>query len=422
MWPQARRYYTGSDISRMTTIEDLRHAAHRRLPNFIAEYLEGGAENEVTLRRNRDVFSERTFVPKMLTGVADIDTSTTLFGRSLPFPVVVAPTGLNGLLTDQGDLHLAAAASSCGITFSQSMVSMAMIEAVAKRLGPSSSPTANMSSNTSSNTSSSASANAFSDTAATSPHWMQLYVLRDREFTLHILARARDVHCEALVVTVDGPVYGNREWDKRNYIEPTVLDWASKLDVLMHPRWLCDVWRSGHGPRFVNVEHYTGGKMSHAETAKWLHREMDASLNWQDIAWLRQHWHGKLIVKGVMSVEDVARAIDAGADGVVLSNHGGRQQDLVASPMSVLPAAAAFAAGRVAILLDSGIRRGSDIVQAVAMGADAVMVGRAVLYGLAAGREAGARRALHILKEEFSRTMALLGRTSVSALDETLFA
>jgi len=377
----------------MTTIEDLRHAAHRRLPGFIAEYLEGGAENEITLRRNREVFAEHTFVPKMLSGVQSIDTSTTLFGRSIPFPVVVAPTGLNGLLTDQGDLHLASAASSCGVTFSQSMVSMAMIEAVSQRMHLSSSGT---------------------------PHWMQLYVLRDRDFTLHILQRALNANCEALLVTVDGPVYGNREWDKRNYIEPTVLDLANKLDVLMHPRWLCDVWRSGRGPRFVNVEHYTGGKMSHAETAKWLHREMDASLNWQDIAWLRQHWAGKLIVKGVMSVDDVARAIDVGADGVVLSNHGGRQQDLVASPMTVLPAVAAFAAGRVTVLLDSGIRRGSDIVQAVAMGADAVMVGRAVLYGLAAGREAGAARALQILKEEFTRTMALLGRTSVSELDTTL--
>jgi len=374
----------------MRTIEDLRHAAHRRLPGFIAEYLEGGAEDEITLRRNRDVFKERSLVPKMLTGVESIDTSTTLFGKSIPFPVVVAPTGLNGLLTDQGDLHLASAAASCGVTFSQSMVSMAMIEAVSARL--------------------------------TTPHWMQLYVLRDRDFTLHILQRASSANCEALVVTVDGPVYGNREWDKRNYIEPTVLDFRNKLDILMHPRWLSDVWRSGRGPRFVNVEHYTGGKMSHAETAKWLHREMDASLNWQDIVWLRQHWRGKLIVKGVMSVDDVARAIDAGADGVVLSNHGGRQQDLVASPMTVLPAVAAFAAGRVAVLLDSGIRRGSDIVQAVAMGADAVMVGRAALYGLAAGREAGAVRALQILREEFTRTMALLGRTSVGELNSALFA
>jgi (S)-mandelate dehydrogenase len=386
----------------MATIEDLRRAAHRKLPSFVAEYLEGGAENEITLHRNRDVFSKHTLVPRMLTDVASIDTSTTLFGKPIPFPVVVAPTGLNGLLTHEGDLHLASAASSCGVTFSQSMVSMQMIEDVSKRLA--------------------ATLNTPSATPARTPHWMQLYVLRDRAFTLHILDRARNAKCEALVVTVDGPVYGNREWDKRNYIEPTILNWSSKRDVLMHLRWLCDVWRSGHGPRFVNVEHYTGAKMSHAETAKWLHREMDASLNWQDIVWLRQHWAGKLIVKGLMSVEDVARAIDVGADAVVLSNHGGRQQDLVASPMTVLPAAADFAAGRVAILLDSGIRRGSDIVQAVAMGADAVMVGRAVLYGLAAGREGGARRALHILKEEFSRTMALLGRRSVSELDRTLFA
>jgi (S)-mandelate dehydrogenase len=389
MWPNSRRYYTGPSLSRTATIEDLRMAMRRRLPSFVAEYLEGGAENEVTLARNRAVFDEARFAPRMLTDISHIDTSTTLFGQKIPFPVVVAPTGLNGLITHLGDLQLAAAASNAGIPFSQSMVSMALIESVAPTLQ--------------------------------SPHWMQLYLLRDRQFTLQLLERATAARCQALIVTVDGSLFGNREWDRRNYIEPTILDWRNRMDVLAHPRWLLDIWRDGRGPRFVNVEHYTGNKMAHADTARWLHREMDASLNWNDIAWLRSIWSGKLILKGLMTVDDIARAIDIGADAVVLSNHGGRQLDLVDSPMRVLPAVAAFAKGRIAILLDSGIRRGSDIVQALALGADAVLVGRAVLYGLAASRQAGAERALAILKEEMVRTMGLLGRVSVPELDTSLF-
>lgn len=374
----------------MTTIGDLRHAAHRRLPGFIAEYLEGGAEGEVTLRRNQEAFTRHALVPRMLVDVHAPDLSTTLFGQRLPLPLVVGPTGLNGLLRDQGDLQLASAASRAGLPFAQSMVSMASIEAVAARLA--------------------------------TPHWMQLYVLRNRDFALHLIERALAAGCAALVLTVDGPVYGNREWDKRNYARPAVLDWPNRFDVLAHPAWLLDIWRRGRAPRFVNVESFLGTAMSAAQTADWLRAEMDASLSWRDVEWLRQHWPRKLIIKGILSLEDVQRSIDAGADGVVLSNHGGRQLDLVSAPLDVLPAAAALARGRIALLLDSGIRRGSDIAQAIALGADAVLVGRAALYGLAAGGEAGAARALAILAEEFARTVALLGRTSLADLDASIFA
>lgn len=390
MWPRSRRLYRGNQLARAVTIDDLRLTAHGRLPGFIAEYLEGGAENEVTLRRNREVFSQRTFVPRALVDVHRIDVSASVFGRRLPLPIIVAPTGLNGLLTDQGDVHLARAASRAGIPFAQSMVSMASIETVASQL----------------------------DT----PHWMQLYVLRNRDFALHLMDRARAANCEALVLTVDGPVYGNREWDKRNYTRPAVIDWRSRLDALAHPHWLADIWRNGRGPHFVNVEAFTGTSMSAAHTAEWLRTEMDASLDWSDVAWLRERWHGKLIIKGLLAIDDVARAIDAGADGVVLSNHGGRQLDLVASPMSVLPEAVRLANGRIAVLLDSGIRRGSDIVQALAMGADALLVGRPLLYGLAAGGERGVSRALAILTEELTRTMALLGRVSLDELTPDIFA
>jgi (S)-mandelate dehydrogenase len=374
----------------MTTIEDLRMAAHRRLPAFVAEYLEGGAEGEVTLRRNREAFERRTLVPRMLVDVHAPDLSTRLFGHALPLPVIVGPTGLNGLLTHQGDIQLAAAASKARVPFVQSMVSMASIEAVAATL----------------------------DT----PHWMQLYVLRNREFALHLIERALAAGCAALVLTVDGPVYGNREWDKRNYVRPAVLDWRSRLGVLAHPRWLADIWRRGSAPRFVNVEAFTGTRRSAAQTADWMRGEMDASLTWHDVAWLRARWPRRLIIKGILSLDDVQRASDCGADGVVLSNHGGRQLDLAGAPLDLLPAAAQRVGGRMALLVDSGIRRGSDIAQAIALGADAVLLGRAALYGLAAAGEAGASRALAILAEEFARTMALLGCPTLADLNRSVFS
>jgi (S)-mandelate dehydrogenase len=390
MWPRSRTHANGQRVQHAVAIADLRHSAHRRLPAFVAEYLEGGAEDEVTLARNRAAFSRRTLVPRALVDVSAVDLSTTLFGRRLSLPLVVAPTGLNGLLAHDGDLQLAAAATRAGIPFAQSMVSMATIEAVAARL----------------------------DT----PHWMQLYVLRDRAFAEHLIERALAARCAALVLTVDGPVYGNREWDRRHYARPAVPRWSSRLETLAHPRWIADIWRHGRGPRFVNVERYTGTRQSAPQTAHWLRERMDASLNWNDLAWLRERWPRPLIVKGLLAADDVRRAIDAGVDGVVLSNHGGRQLDLVGSPLDLLPEVARFAKGRIALLMDGGIRRGSDIAQALALGADAVLVGRAVLYGLAAGGGAGATRALTLLADELARTLALLGRPSIRSLDASIFA
>jgi (S)-mandelate dehydrogenase len=389
MWPESRRFYQGGDLARMTTIEDLRHAAHHRLPGFITEYLEGGAEGEVTLRRNREAFSRRTFKPRMLVDVSAPDLSSTLFGQPLPVPMIIGPTGLNGFLTDQGDLHLAAAAATVGIPFAQSMVSMASIEAVAQHLK--------------------------------TPHWIQLYVLRNRDFALHLIERALLAGCSALVLTVDGPVYGNREWDKRNYARPAVLDWRNRFDALAHPAWLADVYRHGRSPRFSNVDAFVGSHRTIPQTAGWMRDEMDASLSWADVSWLRERWPGQLIIKGIMALADIQRAIDVGADGVVLSNHGGRQLDLVGSPLDLLPAAKALVAGRMALLVDSGIRRGSDIAQAIALGADAVLIGRAVLYGVAAAGRPGALRALRILVEELTRTACLLGCARLADLNPGIF-
>ncbi|WP_347556438.1 alpha-hydroxy acid oxidase [Robbsia sp. KACC 23696] len=384
MWPSSRLLAPTGRAASAVGIDDLRRQMHRRLPAFVTEYIEGGADAETALRRNVEAFATATLLPRMLVDVSAPDPGTALWDTPLPFPLVIAPTGLNGYVCFEGDRQLARAASSAGVPFTQSMVSMSLLEDVATDLR--------------------------------TPHWMQLYVLRDRAFTEDLLARALKAECAALVVTVDGAVYGNRPWEKRHYRRPAELDWRSKWDILGHPRWLADIYRNGKGPRFVNVEHYLGRTLSAPKMAGWLREQMDATLSWDDLRWLRARWPRKLIVKGVLAIEDVQRAIDCGADGIVLSNHGGRQLDLAPAPLDQVPAAAARCNGRVVLLVDGGIRRGSDIAQAVARGADAVMTGRATLYGLGAGGEAGASRALAILREEFVRTMALLGCRSVAEM------
>jgi (S)-mandelate dehydrogenase len=389
MWPATRGYQTKGPLQRAVGIEDLRRRMHARLPGFVSEYIEGGADGEITLKRNIDAYQQATLHPRMLVDVSSVDARTEVMGTTLPLPLVVGPTGLNGFVTHEGDLKLAAAASAMGVPFTQSMVSMSTIEDVAEYLNV--------------------------------PHWMQLYVLRDRAFAEHLIDRALRAGCTALVLTVDGAVYGNRAWEKRCYARPAVLDLRSKCDVLAHPRWLADVYRTGHGPHFVNVETYLNASLSAPRMAQWLREQMDASLTWHDLAWLRERWPHKLIVKGLLALDDVHRAVDAGMDGVVISNHGGRQLDLAPAPLHCIAGAARITQGKAALFVDGGIRRGSDIVQALARGADAVWVGRAVLYGLAAGGQAGAARALAILHDEFVRTMALLGCRNVSEIDTRIF-
>jgi len=380
-----RKYYSGRDVNRAVTIADLQAMARSRLPAFVLEYLEGGAEDEWTLRRNREVFSEIEFRPSTLSGVGVPDLSTTIFGRKMRLPLIVAPTGFNGLFQYEGDRLLAKAAAGAGVTFTQSTVSNMRIEEL--------SGIPNLS------------------------HWMQLYVFRSQTFMDELVGRAERAGCQALMVTTDAATFGNREWDRRNYrsgMDPTL---RHKLDILCHPRWALSVMARGIPPFGNLLDFLPADQQTFARTAIWSREQVEPDLHWNHIRHLRKIWKRPLIIKGVMTMRDAELAVDVGADGIVVSNHGGRQLDGAPSPMTVLPKIAGKLKGRITILADSGFRRGTDIVKALALGADAVMTGRATLYGLAAGGEAGAARAITILEEETRRTLGLLGCRSVADLD-----
>ncbi|MFI5013231.1 MAG: alpha-hydroxy acid oxidase [Hyphomicrobiales bacterium] len=375
-----RRFHSGRDFRESLSIEELRAIARRRLPAFILEYLEGGAEDEVTLRRNRRAFERLAFVSKTLVDVTRRDLSVEVFGKTLPLPIAIAPTGSNGLLARRGDLALARAAAAAGIPFIQSTVSTLKLETIAAEAG--------------------------------GRRWMQLYMLKDRAVTEAIVGRAAAAGCEALVVTTDTVVFGNREWDQRHYAGPDKLRLTSKLEILAHPRWMLDVLAPNGVPVFENLlEFLPGRKGNPIETRAFLVQQMDASITFADIAWLRRIWPRKLVVKGILDADDARRAADAGADGIVVSNHGARQLDGAVSPMEALPGIAKAVGERLCVMIDGGFRRGTDVVKAMALGADLVLLGRATLYGLAAGGEEGVKHAIAILSKEIDRTVGLLGAT-----------
>lgn len=384
-----REHYAGGDFRRAISIEDLRRVARRRLPNFNYEYIEGGAEDEVTLRRNRDVFQRIAWQPRALVGAGPADLGTRIFGQPANMPLVVAPTGFNGLVWKQGDIALARAAAAAGIPFTLSTAANCSITRLAA--------------------------------AVQGNLWYQLYAYKDQNVVDRLIDRVREAGCEVLAVTADAPVLGAREWDQRNYRAPMKLSLASMLDVLMHPRWLTQVMLPSGAPTFENLaEFLPPGQYSALIGAKYSFSQINSRLSWHDIDRIRKRWSGKLVVKGLLCIEDARRAAEVGVDGIVLSNHGGRQLDSCVSGMEILPAVASELGDRLTVLVDGGFRRGSDVLKAVALGAHGVMVGRAVLYGLAAGGEAGASHALGILRSEMERAMMLLGCGSISDLGRHL--
>ena len=384
-----REHYAGNDFRRAITIEDLRRVARRRLPAFSFEYVEGGSEDEVALRRNRDVFERITWLPRTLAGVGSPDLTTTIFGRTCHLPIIIAPTGFNGLLWPQGDLALARAAASAGIPFTLSTVSNYSLAKMKDEVDR--------------------------------PLWFQLYPVKDPKAIDRLVDLAQESGCEALVVTTDVPVFGAREWDQRNYSAPMQLRLSRKLDVLAHPRWLWKVMVPRGAPRFENlVEFLPQGSQSALVGARYMGTQINARLCWEDMERLRARWKGKLVLKGILCVEDARRAADAGADGIVLSNHGGRQLDSCVSGVELLPAVASEVGDRLTVLVDGGFRRGADVLKAMALGAHGVMIGRAPLYGLAAGGEAGVSHALGLLRSEMERVMLLLGCRSIGELGRHL--
>jgi (S)-mandelate dehydrogenase len=366
-------------------IEELRAIAKRRLPRFAFDYLDGGAEDEVTLRRNREVFRSLLWRWKTLVDVSRRTLSTRLLGAPSALPVVVGPTALNGLFWRDGDLEIARAASAAGVPFTMSTVSMSLIEDIARE--------------------------------APGRLWLQAYVFRERGITDAIMRRAEAAGFECVVLTSDFPVAGKRERDWHSGLLPkqrfTAATW---LDILLHPRWMATIGR--RRPRFVNVEReLPPGQNVNAFVG---HNMFDPSFCWDDVKRFRDRWPRKMLLKGVLRTEDAERALAIGLDGVVLSNHGGRQLDSAIAGIEVLPEIARAVGGRASILVDGGIRRGGDIAKAVALGAEGVHLGRATTYGLAAGGQAGAAHALALLADELDRTLALTGCASVAALTPDL--
>ncbi|MBD8897913.1 alpha-hydroxy-acid oxidizing protein [Rhodanobacter sp. DHG33] len=360
----------------LINVDDYREAARRRIPQFVFDYLEGGAEEERGLRHNREALARIRFKPRRLRDVARRDSSRGLFGKRLPVPFVVAPTGLNGLLWPRGDLVLAKAAARNGIPFILSTASSSSIEEVAR--------------------------------ASDGDHWFQLYIIH-RHLAEQLVRRARAADYTTLVLTVDVVKNGIRERDLRNRFGlPLRITPAMLWDGLTHPRWGTALLRHG-APKLANFLHI---EPENAEVqAALLNRSMDATFDWSGLTWLRDLWPHRLIVKGILTAEDAMACIRLGADGVVLSNHGGRQLDDCIAPIEALSDVRNSVP--TPILIDSGFRRGSDIVKALALGADAVMLGRALLYGLAARGEAGIDGVIALLRWQLDTTLAQIGCASL---------
>jgi (S)-mandelate dehydrogenase len=387
--PWKRRPFSGRNFARALNIADLREIARRRIPGFAFEYVEGGAEDEATLRRNREAFAALRFVPQTLIDTSGRSLETAVFGRRSAAPLAIAPTGLNGMLHPDGDMALARAAAAFGIPYTLSTLSTTRLEDVAAKAG--------------------------------GRLWMQLYVMKNRAIAEDIMGRAAAAGYEALLFTSDANVFGSREWDKRNYVRPGKPGLTAALDTVRHPRWLIDVLLRNGIPRFRNIEAFVPpGAASAVGGSTIIPQMFEPTITWADIAWIRRHWPRKLLVKGVLTVADARRAADAGCDGIVLTNHGGRQLDHCVAPIEVLGEIAAAVGDRLTVIIDSGFRRGSDIAKALALGAHTVMIGRAALYGLAADGEHGVRRALDVLATELDRVLGQLGCRSVADLQASL--
>jgi (S)-mandelate dehydrogenase len=371
-------------LGEVVNIEDLRLMAKRRLPRAIFDFFDGGAEDEITLRDNCAAFQRVRLLPKVLVDVSSIDLKTEIFGKTANLPLAIAPTGGISAGRAGAELILARAAKAWGVPFTMATPSAFSIERVAQEVG--------------------------------GRLWFQLYAVRDLEFRRNLVLRAKNAGYEAILVTVDLPVSGKRERDPRNgFHTPYTPNWRNSRDVLLKPAWLLEVMRSGL-PGMANLEGYKFSTPAGTDIVTAVGREMDAGLNWEYIRQLRDQWPGKLLIKGVERPDDAERAVSIGCDGLVVSNHGGRQLDGAVATLDALPAINSSVGKKITILLDGGVRRGGDILKARALGATAVLTGRATLFGAMAGGEPGARRALEILSSELVRTMQLCGVRNIAEI------
>jgi isopentenyl diphosphate isomerase/L-lactate dehydrogenase-like FMN-dependent dehydrogenase len=374
---------------RILNIEDLRDAARRRLPRIVFDYIDGGAEDERTLRANRRAFESVLFRPRCAVATPVCDLRTTVLGTSLSMPLILAPVGSSRLICPRGEEAAARAADAAGIPYVLSTLSGCRLEDVAA--------------------------------ASKGPLWYQLYLVGGRDCALPAIERAKAAGFSALVVTIDTAVAGMRERDLRNGVKEllsgklgTMLPFVSQL--LTKPRWLASFLADGGLMKFPNVVVPGKGEMLYTDVTAALEQSV---VTWEDLRWIRDAWNGPIVIKGIHTGDDTQRAVDAGADALVISNHGGRQLDGVAPTLQILPEVVASVGDRIEVLLDGGIRRGSDIVKALCLGARAVMIGRAYAYGLGAAGEIGVARAIEILRADLIRTLKLLGCASIADLDRS---
>ncbi|PVE57794.1 L-lactate dehydrogenase [Arthrobacter sp. TPD3018] len=369
---------------------DYREAARRRLPPFLFHYIDGGAYAEHTLRHNVSDLSEVALRQRVFRDVADIDLGTTLFGRSVGMPIVLAPVGLTGMYARRGEVQAARAAASKQVPFTLSTVSVCAIDEV-QRQSP-------------------------------APIWFQLYVLKDRGFMRDALERAQAAGVETLVFTVDMPVPGARYRDAHSGMSGPGAAWRRMLQAVTHPRWAWDVGIHGRPHDLGNISAYRGAATGLEDYIGWLGANFDPGIGWRDLQWIRDVWKGSIVIKGILDVEDAREAVRFGAQGIVVSNHGGRQLDGVLSSARALPAIADAVKGQLTILADSGVRSGLDVVRMLALGADAAMLGRAFIYALAADGQAGVANLLELFDREMRVAMALTGVRTIADIDSTIIA
>jgi L-lactate dehydrogenase (cytochrome) len=369
-------------LRRCVTIEDLQHAAWRRWPKGVRGYVEGGADGEVSLARNRAAYEGMALVPSTLRDVTDVDLRTSVLGGESALPFALAPTGYNRMMHTDGERAVARAARDAGIPYTLSTMATTRLEDIAGEVG--------------------------------GDLWFQLYVWRDRGLVRDLIDRAKASGYRALMLTVDVPVTGLRVGDAHNgFTIPPQLSASTVLDMARHPLW-CARLLAGAPITFANFAPEIG--RSPEGVMEFAAKQFDPSVSWEDLAWIRGLWQGPLLVKGMVSARDAARAAEVGVDAVVLSNHGGRQLDQVVAPLHVLPEVRERVGDKMEVLVDSGIRRGSDIALALALGADSVLVGRPYLYGLGAAGERGVAASISMLGEGLRRAMRLMGVTSVAQL------
>jgi L-lactate dehydrogenase (cytochrome) len=368
----------------VTNIADLRALARRRVPRAFFEYADRGSYDETTLHENRRALDRLQLRQRVMQDVDNRSLATTILGAPVSMPLAIAPTGLTGLQHGSGEIHGARAAAEAGIPFCLSTMSICSIEQVRA--------------------------------ACSTPFWFQVYVMRDRGFTRELIRRARAAQCSALMLTADLTVQGQRHREIKNGLSvPPKVTLRNLLDIASKPRWAWNVLKAP-SRSFGNLEGRIGGADSLTTLAQWIASQFDPTLNWDDLAWIREEWPGKLIVKGILDPEDARLAVQHGVDAIVVSNHGGRQLDGAPGTIDVLPTIVDAVEGRTEVLFDSGITSGQDLLKALALGARAGLIGKAFLYGLGANGQQGVTQAIELIRRELSVTMALTGQRDAARI------